>query len=1022
MPLSSAFVIFFLSACSGLFSQTKKPQAIDGGVKIDVNEGLGKPEENGPGDPADWPVPTYESGVATASFTAEFRTRTVSLRADPDSNIADASIVMHPGTLRIDTDISIEEGASMTGESGAASFSSQVGLSESDNLTAAGPAVVITARPATNAAIPFQLALPILDGVSLTDSADSVNYVIIYRVYDAASGKTLQGVIPKGDIDVGVGAVTFLVTYFGAYQIAVTARPITQAVDPKPTEMQIVTKNEKEKGVAFAWGLGSFDVDTVSRVVTVNSGAKAAGNICDAFVGEAPDSMTLESSGVSDITAYSPIVPSAEASVIYVRFDCKLSSGAVSRSPIIGPIKVGQIAASVADLPVEGALSTSESLALNISGYGVYDFKWALVLGPDSSCLEAQYPEDWLPAQRRLGDVSQPLIHFAAAGITKLCIMARDGGGNITEIAKEYSWKQVTAIGGSRIGIGNAVAAGRSYQMASDQAGGGYTIVGWVEEEAGALAIKANLRGPGINDGIGIDIRAGGKLIYQAAIGEEIVTDDSGDGAPGKNQASQPQTGGTSKQQQKKKSKDHTPADTVPTDEDDSPDVINNVTPTVTFGSSIGIGGSPAAGTKFQLASSPAGGYTIVGWIEESPIGKAVMANLNGPGLKSLPGVDYSGDGKIVYQAAAGEDITGFAVGVNAVGAAYGIVTVIAPDSLTMNVLGAASSSPGGEWSTTVIENGLAIDNYSLPKIATAEAGAVMAVWTHGNDVMTSLFASGSWAMPESIAHDDCDYRWTRNPAIAAGSSNVFTVIWRWDVGDPGMHYSQFLGKIYSQGWTTPTVQVSDPDFLEFSSPSPNAESPQIAMQLGSNVAMIAWSQRDGAGHKSIWGATLPDQVAFENFYSPGLISSVGLETGVIRLAYSVGGAGVLAWEETPSGAAPGAKQIMTRLFGNVAEPQELFGTPKANVSLSSLSGKGADGVIVGWNDGLPGAEVAYVQRYKAAIDTWLDAESIAPQSHNGAGTKNPIGSFGADGRGLMVWQEGDSSLSEIAKMYGSTD
>lgn len=127
------------------------------------------------------------------------------------SELKGSSIALPPGALSVATEIKIEEGLSLEGES-------DIGLvAGSDNTsTEAGPSVVIRPSDLLDADAPMTISIPL--------SSTALNLIeegflsVIYKVQKATDKSFYFGVIPTSELEKASDKVSFKTRHFGAFQ------------------------------------------------------------------------------------------------------------------------------------------------------------------------------------------------------------------------------------------------------------------------------------------------------------------------------------------------------------------------------------------------------------------------------------------------------------------------------------------------------------------------------------------------------------------------------------------------------------------------------------------------------------------------------------------------------------------------------------------------------------------------------------------------------------------------------------
>ena len=154
-----------------------------------------------------------------------------------DGEIAGASITLPPGTLGIETEVSLEEGVTLPIEE----IKEELGLS-GDDFVASGPAVVISTTQTLEATNPFTIAIPYNPAISLAES-DTPYLVILYRTL-RKDGSVRSGVIPNSKFAIKENTVELRGRYFGSYMVARASKQYLEIID-QPSFNQTVEKSAK---------------------------------------------------------------------------------------------------------------------------------------------------------------------------------------------------------------------------------------------------------------------------------------------------------------------------------------------------------------------------------------------------------------------------------------------------------------------------------------------------------------------------------------------------------------------------------------------------------------------------------------------------------------------------------------------------------------------------------------------------------------------------------------------------------
>jgi hypothetical protein len=267
LPL--ALLLLFICSCiqgPGLFQQEKSGGGVAVESKVDAN------------------------GIITGEFKAG---SSVTQQLTAGGAISGSSAKFPPGALAIDTEITMQEGASIA----ATSLSSKLGIN-AGKISSAGAAVVITSSKSIDTSKPFTLEIPV-DGAGLRLGDGFENLVILYKVEYAKEGTFYIGVIPRDKITVSGGVASFDTNYFGSYQAAITEVKVTEAAKTV-ADSPILTKIEEEELKPVKFSVSTPSVDSTARTITFSASATGFKKViyCSVFVYE--DGETYVDYGDSD--------------------------------------------------------------------------------------------------------------------------------------------------------------------------------------------------------------------------------------------------------------------------------------------------------------------------------------------------------------------------------------------------------------------------------------------------------------------------------------------------------------------------------------------------------------------------------------------------------------------------------------------------------------------------------------------------------------------------------------------------
>lgn len=234
-----------------------------------------------------------EGGVLVASLKAG-STSTQLMKASDGSAIAGATVSFPPGSLAIDTNITMEEGSSLVLEQDAASL----GIGSGSNVLNTAAAVVISSSAKVTLSQPMtvQLPLPVGAGLSLTGN-ELERLVVIFKGQksDADGGGIIFGIIPRTEIAIENGVAVIKTQLFGSYQTIITKELIAERKELASTTA-ITTARSTPKP-------GSFNIKAPSGV-TFTSQVNVTWDA-------ASDAQTYDASVTSDAACAKAVVTKA---------------------------------------------------------------------------------------------------------------------------------------------------------------------------------------------------------------------------------------------------------------------------------------------------------------------------------------------------------------------------------------------------------------------------------------------------------------------------------------------------------------------------------------------------------------------------------------------------------------------------------------------------------------------------------------------------------------------------------------
>jgi hypothetical protein len=176
------------------------------------------------------------SGRLTAAMSSSALV-TQEVSPNGDSNLAGVLLKFPPGSLAIDTNISLQESVPIATSSAAASL----GLRGS--VTAVGLPLAVQPSILVDPAQPFIIALQLPPGAGLRLASGLDNLVVMYKANVYATKQVLSGILPRSALTIEGDSVRFPSRYFGAFQIAYTETLVEQAKEVE-TATPVQTKYE----------------------------------------------------------------------------------------------------------------------------------------------------------------------------------------------------------------------------------------------------------------------------------------------------------------------------------------------------------------------------------------------------------------------------------------------------------------------------------------------------------------------------------------------------------------------------------------------------------------------------------------------------------------------------------------------------------------------------------------------------------------------------------------------------------
>jgi len=174
------------------------------------------------------------------------------IEASPNSSLAGSRVEFPPGVLAIDTEVSVQPGSQV-----ATAQTIQSLAVDTQVLSKATP-IAITSTVAIDTESPFSVSLPLPSTASLLDpqtaegrlflgegsqSSPLDRLVVFFNVQIANENRSVQGIIPRSDIEIVNGYATILTKHFGTFQTAILSKKIETLVQAPANPLPIPPDN-----------------------------------------------------------------------------------------------------------------------------------------------------------------------------------------------------------------------------------------------------------------------------------------------------------------------------------------------------------------------------------------------------------------------------------------------------------------------------------------------------------------------------------------------------------------------------------------------------------------------------------------------------------------------------------------------------------------------------------------------------------------------------------------------------------
>lgn len=171
-----------------------------------------------------------------------------SLKGSTQSDIENAEVVVPPGSLSVNTVLSLGEGAPL----GTEVFFNELNLDEETVIVRSAPAVILSSSEEVDPIGSLKISVPMKSQTYLTEDDEFSDWAIFYKIKVAETGEYLIGFIPRSDFTVADKIATFETEFFGSYQavelnVALTDKLEAKSSEPIKTKEEHLLSPEKEK-------------------------------------------------------------------------------------------------------------------------------------------------------------------------------------------------------------------------------------------------------------------------------------------------------------------------------------------------------------------------------------------------------------------------------------------------------------------------------------------------------------------------------------------------------------------------------------------------------------------------------------------------------------------------------------------------------------------------------------------------------------------------------------------------------
>ncbi len=168
------------------------------------------------------------------------------IQASGDSDIAGSLAEFPPGSLAVDTSITLGPGVSI------ATPSNLNQLALDPEIVASAPSVTISSSVALDTSSGFTMQIPVPSGSGLSLQDALANLVVIYKIKKVADNGDFSGLLTRGHLEIAGGYVRFTTTFFGTFQAIITKKLVEETKEVAVKAEPKFKKTFYTKGFATA--------------------------------------------------------------------------------------------------------------------------------------------------------------------------------------------------------------------------------------------------------------------------------------------------------------------------------------------------------------------------------------------------------------------------------------------------------------------------------------------------------------------------------------------------------------------------------------------------------------------------------------------------------------------------------------------------------------------------------------------------------------------------------------------------